>query len=98
MAESSGPRQGPQWRDALVSELRALSPRLDVPPAAEQATSVRRRLEARQRPEARPPLAARWRVRILHPRWRAALIVALTIIALAVAIPQSRAVIAHVLR
>ena len=37
MAESSGLRHGPQWRDALVSELRALSPRLDVPPAAEQA-------------------------------------------------------------
>src|SRR5438034_80714 len=41
MAESSGPRHGPQWQDALVSELRALSPRLDVPPAAEQATTVR---------------------------------------------------------
>jgi len=72
MAESSGPRHGPQWRDALVSDLRALSPRLDVPPAAEQATTVRQRLEAQQRPEARPPLIARWRVRILYPRWRAA--------------------------
>ena len=98
MAESSGPRHGPQWRDALVSDLRALSPRLDVPPAAEQATTVRQRLEAQQRPEARPPLIARWRARILYPRWRAALIVALTVVALAVAIPQSRAVIAHVLR
>ena len=81
-----------------MSELRALSPRLDVPPAAEQAITVRQRLEARQRPEARPPLIARWRGRILYPRWRAALIVALTVVALAVAIPQSRAVIAHVLR
>ena len=45
MAESSGPRHGPQWRDALVSELRALSPRLDVPPAGEQASTVRQRLE-----------------------------------------------------
>lgn len=35
---------------------------------------------------------------MLYPRWRAALIVALTVVALAVAIPQSRAVIAHVLR
>jgi len=98
MAESSGPRPGPQWRDALVSDLRALSPRLDVPPAAEQATTVRQRLEAQRRPEARSPLIARWRARILYPRWRAALIVALTVVALAVAIPQSRAVIAHVLR
>ena len=49
MAESSGPRHGPQWRDALVSELRALSPRLDVPAAADQATTVRQRLEAQQR-------------------------------------------------
>jgi len=98
MAESSGPRHGPQWRDALVSELRALSPRLDVPPAADQATAVRQRLEARQRPEARSPLIARWRARILYPRWRAALIVALTVVALAVAIPQSRAVVARVLR
>jgi len=98
MAESSGPRHGPQWRDALVSELRALSPRLDVPPAAEQATTVRQRLEAQQHPQARPPLIARWRPRILHPRWRAALIVALTFAALAMAIPQSRAVITHVLR
>ena len=98
MAESSGPRHGPQWRDALVSDLRALSPRLDMPPAADQATTVRQRLEAQQRPEARPPLIARWRARILYPRWRAALIVALTVVALAVAIPQSRAVIAHVLR
>src|SRR5882757_6687944 len=98
MAESSGPRHGPQWRDALVSELRALSPRLDVPPAAEQATTVRQRLEAQQHPEARPPLIARWRARILYPRWRAPLIVALTVVALAAAIPQSRAAIAHVLR
>jgi hypothetical protein len=98
MAESSGPRHGPQWRDALASELRALSPRLDVPPAGEQTTIVRQRLEARQRPQARPQLIARWRARILHPRWRAALIVALTVAGLAVAIPQSRAVIAHVLR
>ena len=98
MAESSGPRHGPQWRDALVSELHALSPRLDVPPAAEQAATVRQRLEAQQHPEARLPLIARWRARILYPRWRAALIVALTVVALAVAIPQSRAAIAHVLR
>ncbi len=98
MAESSGSRRAPQWRDALVSELRALSPRLDVPPAAEQATTVRQRLEAQQRPEARPQPIARWRARILYPRWRAALIVALTVVALAVAIPQSRAAIAHVLR
>jgi hypothetical protein len=87
-----------------VSELRALSSRLDVPPAGEQATAVRQRLEAqqrpgtRQRPEARPQPVARWRARILYPRWRAALIVALTVVALAVAVPQSRAVIAHVLR
>ena len=98
MAESSESRRGPQWRDALVSELRALSPGLDVPPAAEQAATVRQRLEAQQRPEARPQPIARWRARILYPRWRAALIVALTVVALAVAIPQSRAVIAHVLR
>ncbi|HEX8007122.1 MAG TPA: hypothetical protein VF482_11915 [Trebonia sp.] len=104
MAESSGSRRAPQWPDALVSELRALSPRLDVPPAAEQATAVRQRLEAQQRPEtrqrreARPQPIARWRARILYPRWRAALIVALTVVALAVAIPQSRAAIAHVLR
>lgn len=100
MAESSGPRHGPQWQDALVPELRALSPRLDVPPAADQAATVRQRLEAQQRPQARqrPPLIARWRARILYPRWRAALIAALTVVALAVAIPQSRAVIAHVLR
>lgn len=98
MAESSGPHHGSQWRDALVSELRALSPRLDVPPAAEPTSTVRQRLEAQQRPRARPPLIARWRARILYPRWRAALIVALTVVALAVAIPQSRAVIAHVLR
>jgi hypothetical protein len=98
MAESSGSRRAPQWRDALVSELRALSPRLDVPPAAEQAATVRQRLEAQQRPEARPQPIARWRAGILYPRWRAALIVALAVVALAVAIPQSRAAIAHVLR
>jgi hypothetical protein len=98
MAESAEPRRAPQWRDALVSELRALSPRLDVPPAGEQAAAVRRRLEAQQRPEARPRPIARWRPRSLSPRWRTALIVALTVVALAVAIPQSRAVIAHVLR
>jgi hypothetical protein len=98
MVESSGPRRGPQWQDALVSELRALSPRLDEPPAAEQATAVRQRLEAQQRPKARHPLTAHRRARILYPRWRAALIVALTLVTLAVAIPQSRAVIAQVLR
>jgi hypothetical protein len=98
MAESSGSHRAPQWRDALVSELRALSPRLDVPPAAEQAAAVRQRLEAQQRPEARPRPIAHWRAPILYPRWRAALIVALAVVALAVAIPQSRAVVAHVLR
>ena len=87
-----------------MSELRALSPRLDVPPAADQATAVRQRLEAwhgprtRQRREPRPQPIARWRALILYPRWRAALIVALIVVALAVAIPQSRAVIVHVLR
>jgi hypothetical protein len=98
MADSSGSRRAPQWRDALVSELRVLSPQLDVPPAAEQAVAVRQRLEAQQRSRTRPQPIARWRARILYPRWRAALIVALTVVALAVAIPQSRAAIAHVLR
>ena len=98
MAESSEPGRAPQWRDALASELRALSLRLDVPPAAEQAAAVRRRLESQQRPEALAKPVARQRARIRHPRWRAALIVALTLVALAAAIPQSRAVIAHVLR
>lgn len=98
MAEPSGPCRAPQWRDALVSELRALSPGLDVPPAGKQDAIVRQRLEARQRPEPRPRSSARWRARMLYPRWRAALIVALTVLALAVAIPQSRAVIVHVLR
>ena len=98
MAEFSEPGRAPQGQDALVSELRALSPQLDMPPAAEQATIVRQRLEAQQRPEARTKPIARRRPRILYPRWRAALIVALTLVALAAAIPQSRAVIAHVLR
>jgi hypothetical protein len=98
MAESSGHRHGPQWQDALGSELSALSTRLDVPPAAEQGTAVRQRLEAPQRQMARPQLIARWRGRILYPRWRAAVILALTVVTMAVAIPQSRAVIAHVLR
>jgi hypothetical protein len=104
MAESSEPGRAPQWRDALGSELRALSLQLDVPPAAEQAATVRQRLESQQRPAIRyrpgvrtKPVARR-RARTLHPRWRAALIVALTLVALAAAIPQSRAVIAHVLR
>jgi len=98
MAESSEPGHAPQRRDALASELRALSLRLDVPPAAEQAATVRRRLESQQRPEALAKPVARQRARRAHPRWRAALIVALTLVALAAAIPQSRAVIAHVLR
>jgi hypothetical protein len=41
---------------------------------------------------------ARWRARVLYPRWRAALVLALAVVALAVAVPQSRAVIVHVLR
>jgi hypothetical protein len=109
MAESPGSRRAPRWQDALASELRTLGPRLSVPPAAAQTAVVRRRLEeerrqgarsggARQRRQARPRPEARWRVRILYPRWRAALVVALTVVALAVAIPQSRAAIAHVLR
>jgi hypothetical protein len=98
MAEPSGSPRARQWGDALVSELRALSPRLDVPPAAEQTAAVCQRLRARQRPKKRPQPIARWRARILYPRWRAALIVALTVVALAAAIPQSRAAIAHLLR
>ncbi|MBO0838880.1 MAG: hypothetical protein J2P28_25655, partial [Actinobacteria bacterium] len=103
MAESSGPGHGPQWPDTLVSELRAISSQLDVPTAGEQATAIRRRLQAQQRPQTRqrpqaPPKPVGWHARIVYPRWRAAVIVALTVAALAVAIPQSRAVIAHVLR
>jgi hypothetical protein len=108
MAEPSEPGRAPQWRDALASELRALSRRLDVPPAGEQAAAVRQRLERQPRPEVLAKPAARQRARILPPRilpprislprWRAALIAALTLVALAAAIPQSRAVIAHVLR
>ena len=104
MAESSGSGRAPQWQDAVASELRALSSRLDLPPAADQAAVVRQRLDAERREgtrprwRARPGSAARWRVRILYPRWRAALVVVLTAVALAVAIPQSRAAIAHVLR
>jgi hypothetical protein len=98
MAESSWPGGAPQWRDALASELRALSLRLDVPPAADQAAAVRQRLESQQRPRALAGPVTRQRARILRPRWRAALIVAVTLVALAAAIPQSRAVIAHVLR
>ncbi len=109
MAESPGSGRAPRWQDALESELRALSHRLDVPPAAEQAAVVQRleeqplaeerRREARrpgawQRP--RPQRGRAWGM--LYPRWRAALIVVLTVVALAVAIPQSRAAIAHVLR
>jgi hypothetical protein len=99
MAETSGSGRVPRWQHATESELRALSPRLDVPPAAEQAAVVRRRLEEQRqgaRQSRRAP--ACWRGRILYPRWRAALIVVLTVVALAVAIPQSRAAIAHVLR
>ena len=105
MAESSGSGRVPRWQDALESELRALSPRLDGPPATEQAAVVRRRLEEEQRQGARRPVARQHRRaatgrrgRILYPRWRAALIVVLTVVALAAAIPQSRAAIAHVLR
>ena len=104
MAESSEAGRAPQWRDALASELRALSLQLDVPPAGEQGATVRQRLESQQRPERRRRREARakpvapQRARLLHPRWRAALIVVLALVALAAAIPQSRAVIAHVLR
>ncbi len=108
MAESSSSGRAPRWQDATESELRALSPRLDVPPAAEQAAVVRRleeqRLEEQRRAARRPGSRQRRRPlrghagRILYPRWRAALIVVLTVVALAVAIPQSRAAIAHVLR
>src|SRR5712664_1951669 len=107
MAESSGSGRVSRWQDTTESELRALSPRLDIPPAAEQAAVVRRLqeeqcLEEEQHGAARRP--GRWQRRrplrerggrILYPRWRAALIVVLTVIALAVAIPQSRAAIAH---
>jgi hypothetical protein len=114
MAESPGSQGVPQWQDALAAELRALSPRLSVPPAVEQAAAVRRRLagpqpearhleaqrrqRARRHPEARCRPATVWRGRILYPRWRAALVAVLTVAALAAAVPQSRAVIAHVLR
>ena len=110
MAESSGSGRAPRWQDVTESQLRALSPRLDVPSAAEQAAVVRRlqeeqHLEEEQRREVRRPGSRQRRQplrgragRILYPRWRAALIVVLTVIALAVAIPQSRAAIAHVLR
>lgn len=80
----------------LESELRALSPRLKVPPAGDVTAAVRQRLETQQ---------ARGRRRIpgtgllrLRRRWRVAVIAATALLLLLAATPQGRAAIGHVLR
>jgi hypothetical protein len=85
------------WQSALESELRAMGRQLDIPPAGDSSASVRRRLElgAARRRRVRAESA---RVSALRPGWRAALVLALTALAVMLATPQGRAVITHVLR
>jgi len=80
----------------LESELRALSPALKLPPAADVTGTVRQRLQTRQ---------ARGRRGIpetgVLPRWRrlrVAVIAAAALLLLLAVTPQGRAAISHVLR
>ena len=82
------------WRGALESELRAAGRELDVPPAGDLTAAVRRRLAGQavgRRRVARGVLGYRL-------GWRAALVVAVALLAVLIATPQGRAVISHVFR
>jgi hypothetical protein len=89
-----------EWQGEVESELRALGRELDVPPASDLTAAVRQRLEGQpgrlRCAPVRPFGASRRR-----PAWRAALVVAISILvvlAVLIATPQGRAVISHVLR
>jgi hypothetical protein len=75
------------WRTELEAELRAVGREVDVPPAPDLTTQVRRRL-------AKPPVR-RWFGR---PSWRIAFVVVVVLLGVLVATPQGRAVIVDVFR
>ena len=89
-----------EWQSAVESELRALGRDLEVPPASDLTMAVRQRLEGRAGRRQHLPAWGPGVLR-LRPAWRAALIVAvsvLAVLAVLIATPQGRAVISHVLR
>jgi hypothetical protein len=87
-----------EWQNAVEAEVRALGRELDVPPATDLTTAVRRRLEGpavRRGPLVMQGVGTlrRWRL-----TWRAALVVVAALLAVLLATPQGRAVIIHVFR
>jgi hypothetical protein len=89
-----------EWQRAVESELRTLGRELEVPPASDLTAAVRQRLEGRPSRLRRAPV---WRFGAFRrrPAWRAALVVAvsvLVVLVVLIATPQGRAVISHVLR
>jgi len=89
-----------EWESAVEAELRALGRELAVPPASDLTAAVRQRLEGRAGSRRRAPAWGSGALR-RRPAWRAALVVAvavLAVMAVLIATPQGRAVISHVLR
>jgi len=84
------------WQGVVESELRAMSRELAVPPASDLTAAVRRRLEG-QAPGRHMPAVGTGALR-RQPRWRAAVVVVVALLAVLIAAPQGRAVITHVLR
>ena len=85
------------WQRAVESELRAVGRELEVPPASDLTAAVRQRLE--ERPVSRRRLLARGTgIPRRRLRWRAALVVAVALLAALIATPQGRAAIIQVFR
>jgi hypothetical protein len=86
-----------EWQRAVEPQLRALGREIEVPPASDLTTVVRQRLEGHAGRRRHVPVLRAGALR-RRPVWRAALVVAVAVLAVLVATPQGRAVISHVLR
>src|SRR5258708_27808653 len=86
-----------EWQRAVEPQLRALGREIEVPPASDLTAVVRQRLEGHAGRRRHVPAMRAGALR-RRPVWRAALVVAVAVLAVLVATPQGRAVISHVLR
>lgn len=86
------------WPHDLETELRALGRGLAVPTAPDLTEAVRRRLDGRDVPSARPVAVGTHLPRLRRPAWRVALAIVLVLLGLLFATPQGRALVTHVFR
>src|SRR5258707_14693635 len=84
-----------EWQRAVEPQLRALGREIEVPPASDLTAVVRQRLQGHAGRRRHVPAMRAGALR-RRPVWRAALVVAVAVLAVPVATPQRRAVVSQV--